>query len=686
MSRQYASELELLATTYEWARNVDVSELRRSINALRGGSLLVVGSGGSLSACTFVARLHETHARLPAKALTPLEFIRYPLPQTAGVVLLSAGGSNPDTRAIADHAITGEYSPFISVCARVGTPLKDRLASHPHATVYEFEGPSPKDGFLATNSLISTCVLLARAYGVELPEKLPALEDTWETLALREKLTRPYLLALADGWALAAAIDLESKWAESGFGSVVVTDARNFAHGRHHGLARQLDSTLVIGLDVNSDTEPPTPGYDLEKKEATKTDVLESTLSHLPKSATVIVLRSPLAAEAGAIDLLARVMCVVCEVGSALEFDPGRPNVPAFGRTLYRAGVPRRLLRTAQHDGTAVAEDIWIRRKVTPVVWADAAEDVRESWRDCCRSWVSTIEEARIGGIVLDYDGTLCEAGDRFGNPAKIIGEALTTLLDSGMIVGIATGRGDSVIEALRAVMKERVWPSTIVGMYNGGVCIRLNEDVPIHAGEESLDESVEHAYELLSKSPILAHITRFRSKPTQLSIHLIRPLPEGLLCRIVLEALGATGTPPAVQVVSSGHSVDVLPRNISKTLVVQEVTQVLTSAGRTDLAVMTIGDQGQAGGNDAAFLAHPLGLSVEHVSSNLAGCWNVSPRGVRRTIATLGYLNALHMRSGGVFRWSVMKASKPLRGTFRREKMIPASRIGQKGKTDEKS
>lgn len=674
MGRPYADELALLGATYSCAQGADVSILIESINALRAQPLVVVGSGGSLSACSFVGRLHETHARLPARVLTPLEFIRLPVLQAGGVLLLSAGGSNPDILAAAVHAISSEYTPVVGLCTRAETQLKAFLAPHRHAAVFEFVGPSTKDGFLATNSLLLTCTLLARGYGVALPATLPALDQSLPKFIAggglgaavahgftaggpRNQLCRPNVLALADGWAVPAALDLESKWAESGFGTVTVTDVRNFAHGRHHGLARRLAETLTLGLAVAA-------GGDADERAAGKRglesdDVLATTLSRLPKNAAVSTLRSPLAAEAGTLDLLVRVIHLAGEAGDMLGFDPGRPRVPAFGRALYRAGLPRLLLRRAKGDGARSEQDLWIRRKVTPVMWASAREPVRESWREKCQAWISTVESARIGGLVLDYDGTMCEAEERFGIPAAAVGTALTDLLDAGMVVGVATGRGDSIVNALRAILPERVWAGIIVGMYNGSVRFRLHEQVASHTAQALSSGPIAEAVAILAASSVIAHVARIQERPAQATVHGTYPLPQGLLGRLVVEALDAAASPPPVDVFTSGHSVDIIARCASKLLVVADVKRELAGAGRPGLAVMTIGDQGQASGNDAPFLAQPLGLSVEYASSALNGCWNVAPQGARRTAALLGYLSAFRLRAAAGFRWSTTRASR---------------------------
>jgi fructoselysine-6-P-deglycase FrlB-like protein/hydroxymethylpyrimidine pyrophosphatase-like HAD family hydrolase len=680
MGRPYADELATLASTYTWALNLDLNHLMQSVKVLRSFPLIVVGSGGSLSVCTFVARLHETWARLPARVLTPLEFVCSPTLPASAVLLLSASGRNPDILAAADHAIESEHAAVVALCARTRTPLARTLASHRHAMVHEYIGPSPKDGFLATNSLLLTSTLLGRAYGASLPTAIPAIgskedcaasaqmsgsagADSSDDRLVSEAQRRPFVIALASGWATAAAVDLESKWSELGFGSVTVTDSRNFAHGRHHGLSRRLNDTLVLGLATSDD-----PG------------LVDETLKRLPTEAHRALVRSPLAGEAGAIDLLMRVIKLTGAVGAAAGIDPGRPTVPSFGRALYHRGIPRSTLKTrgrrtafGEAAHTPHPEDLWIQRKVSPVVWASATEEIREQWRTLCREWVTAAESQDVRGIVLDYDGTLCESSERFSKPALAIGEALAGLIDRGLQVGVATGRGDSVIEALRAVIPRSAWTQIIVGMYNGGVLSRLNEQ-PVLASETA--DAINRACTILTASPAIMATSQLRVRPTQLTVYPTKPLPKGLLHRFVLEAL-LVAEHLQVEVVTSDHTVDVTVQGISKQLVVDAVRSNLsrspeaplrTAIGHQDETcypqIMTIGDQGQFGGNDASFLAHVLGLSVDHVSSSFIGCWNVAPSGARRTAAVLAYLRALQLDAVGSFRWSAACACDPKRAS----------------------
>jgi fructoselysine-6-P-deglycase FrlB-like protein len=633
MGRPYQDELALLEKSYAWARAAEITPLAERVAALRARPLLVVGSGGSVSACHFVARLHETHARLPARVITPLEFVQLPALQDTGVLLLSAGGRNPDVLAAGRRAAEAEYAEVVGLCTRAETRLRGQLSAYRHATVFEFAGPSEKDGFLATNSLILTTVLLARAYGVEFPSQLPALQDGPSADA-GSKMGRAHVVALASGWSSAAGADLESKWAELGLGTVSVVDPRNFAHGRHHGLARRVEDVVVVSMSTDGERE-----------------TVERTLKVLPRNVITVDLASPLSGEAGAVDLLVTVIRLTGDVAGLAGLDPGRPRVPGFGRTLYNQGIPR-------HSWADELDldpcDLWIRRKVSPVLWATSSPETREAWRTQCREWIHSAQRMPIGGLVFDYDGTLCEAEERFGNPSTDVGRALTRLVDEGVVVGVATGRGDSVIDALRVVVPPRAWGHILVGMYNGSVLQRLDE---VPRTEQQIDPSIQGAHDLLSESPLLACVAKLRLRPTQVTVRAAVPMPAGLLRQLVVETLEAYV--PNVGVFASGHTVDVIASSSSKLRVVAEVRRQLLEAGGPATHVMTIGDQGQAGGNDGPFLAHPLGLSVENTSTNFAGCWNVAPAGARRTVALLGYLAALRRARSGGFRFSAERASR---------------------------
>jgi hypothetical protein len=59
------------------------------------------------------------------------------------------------------------------VCARTDSPLTRLAAAHNWVRLFAFDLPAGKDGFLATNSLLASAVLLGRAYEASLPAAEP---------------------------------------------------------------------------------------------------------------------------------------------------------------------------------------------------------------------------------------------------------------------------------------------------------------------------------------------------------------------------------------------------------------------------------------------------------------------------------------------------------------------------------
>jgi len=72
MGKPFRKEIEESTSTISWALSQDVAELRRRIFANPSRPLLIVGSGGSLSACHYAASLYQNLGYV-AKAITPLD-------------------------------------------------------------------------------------------------------------------------------------------------------------------------------------------------------------------------------------------------------------------------------------------------------------------------------------------------------------------------------------------------------------------------------------------------------------------------------------------------------------------------------------------------------------------------------------------------------------------------------------
>ena len=316
------SELTAISDVLEWAHAQDVKLLESFVADVAEHPLVAIGSGGSSTACHLAALLHRTRHNRPAQHVTPLDVLSLPAGlHRAGVFLASASGKNKDVLAAFEAAIAEEPPAISAVTLRAGSPLSITASNFTRARVFAAEIPSGKDGYLATNSLIATCVLVARAYGFEIPVRATRCKDIVDASIFEG---RHMMLVLHGGWSGPVATDLESKVNESALACAQLSDYRNFGHGRHLWLEKRGPETVVIAL--------VTPGT---------SSIAESTLKLFPKSIPVVRLETALDGPAGTINLLIQAFHLVGRLGEARGQDPGRPHVPEFGRKLYRLAPPR---------------------------------------------------------------------------------------------------------------------------------------------------------------------------------------------------------------------------------------------------------------------------------------------------------------------------------------------------------
>ena len=208
---------------------------------------------------------------IPAKlasVATPLEATDEPLGPAVATWLLSAGGGNVDIVAAAKALILREPRQLCVLCGRDASRLAELCRQHPFVDLLLYPPPTGKDGFLATNSLLGFTALLTRAYtdvfgsGSDWREAVDCLEpllpntsaalEAWES-ATASLWTRTTTLVLHGPSTQVGAIDIESKFTEAALGHVQIADYRNFAHGRHHWLAKRSETSAVLAFISDAD-------------------------------------------------------------------------------------------------------------------------------------------------------------------------------------------------------------------------------------------------------------------------------------------------------------------------------------------------------------------------------------------------------------------------------------------------
>jgi fructoselysine-6-P-deglycase FrlB-like protein/hydroxymethylpyrimidine pyrophosphatase-like HAD family hydrolase len=621
VGKPYQSELLHLESTFRWSLSLDTDSLAERLRALGNYSLLAVGSGGSLSTAHLIADLHQNCFGQLAKAETPL-LARAHLDKSrsCAVVLVSAQGRNPDILGLARAAVESEPKSVIALCASRDSPLAQLVNAFSRGFCFEFELASGKDGFLATNSLLALSTVALSAYGFGGKHAAASLRNVFGTSGRetgrgfprvsRSFLECQYLVVLYGPESQIAALDLESKLIEAGLVSVQLSDYRNFAHGRHHWIAKN-PNTAVLALAAKD--EIPLASH---------------TLGLLPATVQKLLVKTKYTGPPAWLALQAFVFELVGEYGKVRKIDPGRPGVPAFGRRVYHFN--------AFHKKRQDTESVAIQRKISVpgVVNRFVAKKFREEYSRLSERFCNT----RFHGIVLDYDGTICDSVDRFGPIPDETVNALHRFTRAGLLLGVATGRGKSVRTALRDAFPESHWKRIWVGYYNGGAVARLDDtEQPDICGDgiPQLRSAAKAMQELNDPSLQLS------IRPQQITVESSNTFDVHELWYQVLQCLQESKV-EGLKVVVSTRSVDIVPMTTTKLTVLRALNNV-----RPGSTLLCIGDRPRWPGNDAELLSHDFSLSVDEVEGSPTGAWNLAPAGVLGSAALRYYLRRITIRSG---------------------------------------
>ena len=170
---RYARELSALADTYREALAWDVDDLVRMVGTLATQALRVTGSGGSYSLAAFCARLHISADRPSRYGGNAARGGSNPLSQRDGAVVPNRERTQKDIRAAFEASALAETKPTAALCLVCDLPIKGLHERYGYTDLVEAPLRIAPDGFLAVNSLLAVCVLLARAYRAQCSGPLP---------------------------------------------------------------------------------------------------------------------------------------------------------------------------------------------------------------------------------------------------------------------------------------------------------------------------------------------------------------------------------------------------------------------------------------------------------------------------------------------------------------------------------
>ena len=638
MGRPYVEEMARLPETFAWvAEIVKIEPLLQAIRTAGHLPLRAIGSGGSLTCAHALAGLHQRYTGYVATVTTPLEAVSEPLDAAFAAWLLSAGGGNVDVLAAARSLIRREPRQIGVLCGHDASPLAELCRQHRYVDLLVYPPPAGKDGFLATNSLFGFTALLARAYATEfgpdtdwqetvdrLEPLLPVatvVSEAWRE-ATAPLWARPTTLVLHGPSTRVGAIDLESKFSEAAVGHLQIADYRNFAHGRHHWLAKRSETSAVLAFVTDADRA-----------------LAERTLNLLPSDVPQARVVFNGSRNAAMLASLLAALRITGWAGASRGIDPGRPGVPKFGRKLYHLSLPRPQ-RIEGLPRLTLRETAAISRKsgADPRQLASVGDLVH--WRGALATFRGSLRRACFAGIVLDYDGTVVDARRRSDPPDPEIAFELARLVEGGVRVAVATGRGKSVRQALQRCLPHTLWPSVLVGYYNGAEVASLDV-VEVPDGSKIARGRLRSIAEALRNHPELSTIVHQEDRPMQITLQSTRPMPEGRLWNLVRYVLRMTGDDD-VGVTRSDHSIDIVAPGVSKLNVVRRLRQSTGTA-----PILVIGDRGRWPGNDHELLCEPFALGVDQINVDPATCWHLGQPGQRGPAVTFEYLTALQAHDG---------------------------------------
>lgn len=253
------------------------------------------------------------------------------------------------------------------------------------------------------------------------------------------------------------------------------------------------------------------------------------------------------------------------------------------------------------------------------------------------------LASARFVGIACDYDGTVVpneppEA--RLGAPPAVLIDQLVRLVDDGILVGIATGRGSSAGARMREALPERLHSEILIGYFNGALIQTLDVDISVNGPEEH--RHVAEVTHWVASSMTVKPNAHIYAGSFQVTVLLDDILDVG---RFVKQM----ATCPAIangemRLVRSQHSFDVIPSEATKLSVVRRLSE---RSGNKEGHVLAIGDSGSAQGNDYELLLQPHAISVDHVCGDCEGTWSLFGNHVRGPAAFLQILQSMRVENG---------------------------------------
>lgn len=613
MGKPFNTELQVLSKTYEFSKELDMCDFEQYIFNHISSPFLVVGSGGSLAVAQTCA-LVINHLGGFAQVVTPYELMEFSKGlHKDNIVFFSASGGNPDIINAYDFCKRMEVNSSFIICLSENSKLIELAKSkYKDQSYIELSLPNGHDGFLAVNSTVCAVMMLKKLItpADSAPFIMPVLPDDAIKCLFADSI-----IALGGRWTIPAISDFESKCTEAGLIKVLPADLRNFAHGRHHWIAKNPNTSVICFATENE--------YELAKK----------TIGILPKTVPSCILLTSYDGISATLDLLFYVFLLVQRLGELKGIDPGKPGVPRFGSQLYR--INYRLSAEAEANGELNSDIIkrMAKRKAFVVPNIDLV-----TIENAAKEYLEKLSHAYFAGIVLDYDNTIIANNDMDDDNYRGCMNSICSFLAQGIEVCFATGRGKSIREQLLQFIPSEYASKTYIAYYNGATILPLDQELS-HTSD-CINPLLQTIFAFITKS--LPGSLRFASLRNDSLTYEANSSELNRIYSFIASAL-LRDSFSGVKLLRSDHSIDIISSKVSKKNAVDFMSE------KTGGEILCIGDSGDEFGNDYELLDSSFSLSVNHVSMSLSNCWNISTLGISGPTAAKEYFDKLLVQKKGL-------------------------------------
>lgn len=301
--------------------NLDtVFEIQKLITNIKRqkDNVAIVGTGGSFISAHFIAKLLSQELAKPIIALKPRDIFIYPIKNINFAILLTYSGKTPDILTVNDYLKKNNIKRYI---------VTNQEKDNPEENIISYNSSRTEKGFLAVAGTIIPIYLFAKSClkEINLKDFVENSITKWKSELSFENLNlkiadKSLLIDIFSGYETSAtALDLESKFIESGFGRVTIHDKKGFSHGRFN-IISSFKPDLIIFLDSKGSGKYNEKLY----KYLIKEDV---PIIHLKTNESGIL---------ADLDLLIASQFLIQSISEIIKRDLTKPDYPKRAMSLYR--------------------------------------------------------------------------------------------------------------------------------------------------------------------------------------------------------------------------------------------------------------------------------------------------------------------------------------------------------------